>query len=323
MVYTFIGEEKANPDCEWSVAEMCRVLEVSRSGFYDWESRLPSERELTDRMLTVEIEAIWECSARTYGSPRVHAWLRRQGFEVSRKRVARIMRAEGFEGESGRRKVRTTIIDRRAKAAEDRVGRDFNPTAPNVTWCGDITYLRTGEGWLYLATVIDLFSRRVIGWSLAEHMRTSLVTDALETAVATRGGHVNGVIFHSDRGCQYTSAEFGELCDRLGVVQSMGATGVCWDKTLASHCTSWCWLDGDSVGEAAAHAFDEPRVAGGGRLEEPLVLVVGLVGDEQAGALPVLDGGDVEVEAFGDLADCEQAARPQPFGVAGEPVCAA
>ena len=233
MVYTFIGEEKANPDCEWSVAEMCRVLEVSRSGFYDWESRPPSQRELTDRMLRLEIEAIWECSARTYGSPRVHAWLRRQGFEVSRKRVARIMRLEGFEGESGRRKVRTTIIDRRAKAAEDRVGRDFNPTAPNVTWCGDITYLRTGEGWLYLATVIDLFSRRVIGWSLAEHLRTSLVADALATAVATRGGHVDGVIFHSDRGCQYTSAEFGELCDRLGVVQSMGATGVCWDNAAA------------------------------------------------------------------------------------------
>lgn len=233
MVYTFIAEEKANPDCVWSVTEMCRVLAVSRSGFYDWESRPPSDRELTDRQLTLEIEAIWECSARTYGAPRVHAWLLRQGFNPSRKRVARIMRLNGWEGESGRRKVRTTIVDRRAKAAIDRVGRDFNPTAPNVTWCGDITYLRTGEGWLYLATVIDLFSRRVIGWSLAEHMRTSLVADALATAVATRGGHVDGVIFHSDRGCQYTSSEFGELCDRLGVVQSMGATGVCWDNAAA------------------------------------------------------------------------------------------
>ncbi len=177
-MYTFIAEEKANPDCVWSVAEMCRVLAVSRSGFYDWESRPPSDREVTDRMLTVEIETIWECSGRTYGAPRVHAWLRRQGFNPSRKRVARIMRTQGFEGESGRRKVRTTIVDRSAKAATDRVGRDFNPTAPDVTWCGDITYLRTGEGWLYLATVIDLFSRRVIGWSIAEHMRTSLVADA-------------------------------------------------------------------------------------------------------------------------------------------------
>lgn len=234
MVYTFIGEEKANPDCCWSVSEMCRVLEVSRSGFYNWESRPPSDRELGDRQLRIEIEAIWECSGRTYGSPRVHAWLCRQGFNPSCKRVARIMRVHGFEGESGRRRVRTTIIDRGATAASDRVGRDFNPTAPNVTWCGDITYLRTGEGWLYLATVIDLFSRRVIGWSLAGHMRTSLVADALECAVATRGGHgLNGVIFHSDRGCQYTSSEFGRLCDRLGVVQSMGATGVCWDNAAA------------------------------------------------------------------------------------------
>jgi putative transposase len=234
IVYTFIAEEQADPACEWSVSEMCRVLAVSRSGFYDWLERPPSDRELTDRQLTIEIEAIWECSGRTYGSPRVHAWLLRQGFNPSRKRVARIMRRNGWEGESGRRKVRTTIVDRAAKAATDRVGRDFNPTAPNVPWCGDITYLRTGEGWLYLATVIDLFSRRVIGWSLAEHMRTSLVADALETAVATRGGNVgDGVIFHSDRGCQYTSVEFGQLCDGLGITQSMGATGVCWDNAAA------------------------------------------------------------------------------------------
>jgi len=229
MIYTFIAEEKANPDCMWSIAEMCRVLEVSRSGFYDWESRPPSDRELSDRQLAVEIEAIWECSARTYGAPRVHAWLHKQGFNPSCKRVARIMRVQGFEGESGRAKVRTTIIDRTATAATDRVKRDFNPAAPNVTWCGDITYLATGEGWLYLATVIDLFSRRVIGWSLTEHMRSSLVVDALATAVATRGGLVDGVIFHSDRGSQYTSGEFGEFCDRHGVLRSMGATGVCFD----------------------------------------------------------------------------------------------
>lgn len=232
-VYTFIAEEKANHDCPWSVTEMCRVLEVSRSGFYGWESRPPSDRELSDRMLAIEIEAIWECSDQTYGAPRVFRWLRKQGFNPSCKRVARIMRELGFEGESGRRKVRTTIVDRKAKAAEDRVKRDFNPPAPDVTWCGDITYLATGEGWLYLATVIDLFSRRVIGWSLTDHMRTSLVTDALATAVATRGGLVDGVIFHSDRGSQYTSTEFGEFCDRHGVLQSMGATGVCFDNAAA------------------------------------------------------------------------------------------
>lgn len=232
-VYSFIAEEQATGDNNWSVTEMCRVLEVSRSGFYDWTNRPVCERELTDRQLAVEIELIWECSERTYGSPRVHRWLRRQGFRVGRKRVARIMRTHGWEGESGRRRVRTTVVDPGATAAEDLVGRNFNPATPDATWCGDITYLRTGEGWLFLATVIDLFSRRVIGWSAAAHMRTGLVADALTMAVATRGGTISDVVFHSDRGSQYTSAEFGDLCDQLGVTQSMGATGVCWDNAVA------------------------------------------------------------------------------------------
>jgi transposase InsO family protein len=232
-IYSFIAEEQASYDNDWTISEMCRTLEVSRSGFYGWQSRPRSEREATDVMLAVEIEAIWECSDRTYGAPRVHRWLRKQEFWVGRKRVARIMRVNGWEGESGRRRIRTTIVDRGATAASDLVGRDFNPTEPDRIWVGDITYLRTGEGWLFLATVIDLFSRRVIGWSVATHMRTSLVANALEMAVATRGGHVNKVVFHTDRGSQYTSAAFGELCNHLGVTQSMGATGVCWDNAAA------------------------------------------------------------------------------------------
>ena len=231
-VYSFIAEEQADPNSGWSVAEMCRTLGVSRSGFYDWQHRPPSDRELGDRQLAVEIEAIWECSDRTYGAPRTHRWLRKQGFRVGRKRVARIMAVNGWEGESGRRRVRTTTVDRAATAADDVVRRDFNPPAPD-TWCGDITYLRTGEGWLFLATVIDLFSRRVIGWSAAAHMRTDLVADALTMAVATRGGTVTGVVLHTDRGSQYTSAAFGQLCSELGVTQSMGATGVCWDNAAA------------------------------------------------------------------------------------------
>jgi len=232
-IYSFIAEEQANNSI-WHVTEMCRVLEVSRSGFYDWQSRPVSQRELNDRQLAVEIEAIWECSDRTYGAPRVHRWLLKQGFVVGHNRVARIMAVNGWEGETGRRKVRTTIVDRGATAATDRVKRDFNPTRPDSVWCGDITYLRTGEGWLFLATVIDLYSRRVIGWSLAAHMRTELVADALKMAIATRGGTVAaGVVFHSDRGSQYTSADFGELCDDHGVLQSMGATGVCWDNAAA------------------------------------------------------------------------------------------
>jgi len=232
-IYSFIAEEQATGVNDWTVTEMCRVLEVSRSGFYDWQNRPLCDRVLTDVMLAAEIEAIWECSDRTYGAPRVQRWLGRQGFAVGRKRVARIMRANGWEGESGRRRIRTTIVDRGATAATDLVNRNFNPNEPDHTWCGDITYLRTGEGWLFLATVIDLFSRRVIGWSAAAHMRTELVADALRMAVATRGGTVDGVVFHSDRGSQYTSAEFDDLCERVGVTQSMGATGVCWDNAAA------------------------------------------------------------------------------------------
>jgi transposase InsO family protein len=232
-IYSFIAEEQANDACDWSVSEMCRVLGVSRSGFYGWQGRPPSPRDVADRQLAAEIEEVWERSDRTYGAPRVLRWLRKQGFGVGRKRVARIMRVKGWEGESGRRRIRTTIVDRGATAASDLIRRDFNPTVPDRVWVGDITYLRTGEGWLFLATVIDLFSRRVIGWSVAPHMRTSLVAAALNMAVATRGGTVDGVIFHSDRGSQYASADFGELCDELSVTQSMGATGVCWDNAVA------------------------------------------------------------------------------------------
>ena len=232
-MYTFIAEEQANETSDWSVAEMCRVLEVARSGYYDWVDRQPSDREISDRQLCFEINTIWECSGRTYGVPRMHAWLHQQGFNPSRKRVARLMRRLGIEGESGRARMRTTIVDRGATAAADLVGRDFNPDAPDVAWCGDITYLRTAEGWLFLATVIDMFSRRVIGWSITTHMRTDLVADALRMAVAARGGNVTGVIFHTDRGSQYTSTVFGQLCTDLGVRQSMGETGICFDNAVA------------------------------------------------------------------------------------------
>ncbi len=201
-MYTFIAEEQADPDSPWSTAEMCRVLQVSRSGFYDWLCRPPSDRQVSDALLAAEIEAIWDCSARTYGAPRVHAWLRRRGYRVARKRVARIMREHGRTGVMGRIRVRTTRRDKTAAPAPDLVARAFNPDAPDRIWAGDVTYLRTGQGWLYLATVIDLYSRRVIGWALADHLRADLVCDALTMAVATRGGSVDGVVFHSDRGCQ-------------------------------------------------------------------------------------------------------------------------
>lgn len=219
-LYSFIAEEKADADSPWSVAEMCRWLGVSRSGFYDWEARGPSPRELSDAQLATEIEAIFVASGETYGSPRVHRWLRRQGFRVGRKRVARIMCQRGWVGQVGRSKVRTTVADKTAALSADLVARDFNPAAPDRTWAGDITYVATGEGWLYLATVIDLYSRRVIGWSITDHLRTELVADALTMAIATRGGVVEGVIFHSDRGCQ---GGFKESLQRCGVRQSVEA----------------------------------------------------------------------------------------------------
>lgn len=232
-MYSFIAEEKADPVSPWTVAEMCRVLEVSRSGFYAWECRPPAEREVTDELLGREIEAVFTASGGTYGSPRVHQWLRRNGFRTSRKRVARIMRDRGLVGQLGRRRVRTTIPDKTATAAADLVRRDFNPPAPNVTWAGDITYVPTGEGWLYVATVIDLFSRRVLGWAAADHLRAELAGQALSMAIGARGGNVDGVVFHSDRGCQYTANDYRALCRDSGIRQSMGATGVCFDNAAA------------------------------------------------------------------------------------------
>ena len=149
-VYTFIAEEQADPACQWPVTEMCRVLEVSRSGFYDWQAHVPSARELDDRVLAREIEMIYECSGRTYGVPRMTHWLRQQGFTVNPKRVGRIMREQGLEGESGRRRVKTTIVDKGATAASDHVRRNFNPPAPDVTWCGTsptCTPVRAGSTW--------------------------------------------------------------------------------------------------------------------------------------------------------------------------------
>src|SRR3954452_4616773 len=212
---------------------MCRVLAVSRSGFYDWQSRPRSERDGTDEVLGREIEAIFEASGCTYGSPRGHRWVRRNGFATARKRVARIMRDKGLVGQLGRRRVKTTVPDKAATPSEDLVNRDFNPTAPDVTWVGHITYVATGEGWLYLATVIDLFSRRVIGWAAADHLRAELACDALSMAIGARGGDVAGVVFHSDRGCQYASKDYRALCGSAMISQSMGATGVCFDNAVA------------------------------------------------------------------------------------------
>jgi transposase InsO family protein len=199
-VFPFIEAEKAEQD--GNVAKACELLEVSRSAFYDWRQHRPSARHLADEALGERIQAISDESRGTYGWPRVHKALRREGVHASRKRVARVMRQKGLVGRCRRRWTKTTISDPETRAV-DLVKRAFGPGTVEVDriYVSDITYIWTWEGWLYLATVIDLASRRVVGWSMAEHMRAELVADALRMAVAGRRP-APGLIFHSDRGTQ-------------------------------------------------------------------------------------------------------------------------
>jgi putative transposase len=227
--YRFVEAEKDR----YPVTRLCRMAEVSRAAYYQWQEGRGSARQEADAALLAAIRAIHAASRGQYGVPRVLAELRAQGYDVGRKRVARLMAAAGLRGRRPPRWVRTTTPEPTPPAIADRVHGQFTAAGPDRLWVGDITYVRTWEGWLYLATVLDVFSRRVIGWAIADHLRSSLVCAALRMAVATRGGTVAGVIFHSDRGCQYTSAEFRDLCDVHGVQQSMGRTGVCWDNALA------------------------------------------------------------------------------------------
>mgnify|MGYP003403011477 FL=1 len=229
-IYPFIEAEKA---CRRSVKRACELLKVSRAAYYQHLAG-PSSRERADAELAAQITAVHQESKGRYGAPRVHAQLARDGRHHSRKRVARIMRSAGLRGRAARRWKRTTIADPAAAARADKVRRDcpVNAAAVNSRWCGDITYIGTWEGWLYLATVIDIASRRVVGYAMADHLRTSLVADALINAVAARDPAPE-VIFHSDRGCQYTSGEFAALAAGCQVQLSHGRTGQCWDNALA------------------------------------------------------------------------------------------
>jgi putative transposase len=229
--YPFIEAERAQ---QRSVKRACELLEVSRAAYYAHRTGTVSSRQRTDQELTERIRQAHQASKGRYGAPRIHAQLRRQGHRHGRKRVARLMRAAGLHGRTPRRFRRTTIPDPAAAARADLIRRDFavNAAAVNTRWCGDITYVPTWEGWLYLATVLDIASRRVVGFALAEHLRTELVADALANAVAARDP-APGVIFHSDRGCQYTSGDYATLAGDLEVTLSTGRTGQCWDNALA------------------------------------------------------------------------------------------
>jgi transposase InsO family protein len=229
-IYPFIEAEKA---CRRNVKRACELLKVSRAAFYQHLAG-PSARERADAELATVIQEVHTESKGRYGAPRVHAQLARDGRRHGRKRVARIMRSAGLRGRAAKRWKRTTIADPAAAARADKIRRDFTADAANLNarWCGDITYISTWQGWLYLATVIDISSRRVVGYAMTDHLRTSLVSDALANAVAARGP-APGVIFHSDRGCQYTSAEFAALAADCQISLSHGRTGQCWDNALA------------------------------------------------------------------------------------------
>jgi len=228
-VYRFISAEKART----SVSMACQLLGVSRSGFYDWLRRPPSDRALSDAWLLERIKTIHAANRRVYGARRVHAELRlAEGVRVGRKRVERLMRQAGISGLVPKRWGRTTIRVPGVRVADDLVERDFQPAAPNVLWVADITYLRTWEGWLYLAAVQDAFSRRIVGWAMADHMRSELVVDALQMALARRRPGP-GLIHHSDQGSQFVSLAFGQRARDAGIAVSMGSRGDCFDNAVA------------------------------------------------------------------------------------------
>ena len=231
--YRCVDDQKA---AGFPVSAACEAAGVSTSGFYDWRTREaagPTERQVAEAELVELMREIFDASDGNYGVPRMHVELRRAGLTVNEKRVRRLMRSHGMAGRCRRRRCQTTFPGPDGYRIPDLIGRRFEPGPPDTAWVQDITYIPTLEGWLYLASVLDLGSRRLLGYSMADHMRTELVLDALGMAVAARGGAVAGVIGHADRGSQYTSNDYLEFCHAHQLRPSVGRTGVCWDNAVA------------------------------------------------------------------------------------------
>jgi len=227
--FLFIRTEKAN----YPLTVLCRVLKVSRSGYYAFEKRGPSKRESSDRELTVQIQEVHQKSRQTYGSPRVHRELRmgrRQ--QVGRNRVARLMQSAGIVGKRRRKFCRTTDSSHGLPVAANLLNRQFEMTRPNQGWVGDVTYIRTEVGWLYLAVILDLFSRRVVGYALSRPERTQLALAALKAAIKFRTFPF-GLLHHTDRGSPYASDEYQAALKANGIVCSMSRRGDCWDNAVA------------------------------------------------------------------------------------------
>ena len=215
---------------DFSVSLMCRLLGVSRSGYYAWRTRRPSLRAQVDAVLQERIKRIHETSRGTYGRPRIHASLRLEGTHVRGKRIARLMRLAALMGVSRRKLPRQARSRKETRPAPDLVHRQFRATGANKLWVADITYVPTWTGWLYLAVVLDAWSRRVVGWAMTNHLKSEVVVDALMMAVRQR--RPGAVIHHSDQGTQYTSLAFGQRCKEAGVRPSMGSVGDCFDNAM-------------------------------------------------------------------------------------------
>lgn len=243
--YRWVAARKAEG---FPITAACKVAEVSTTAFDDWRRRGaagPTDAECAEAALVAAIREIHDETDGTYGEPRMTPELRDRGWAVNHKRVERLMRVHGIVGVHKPPRVRTTIPAEHAPPLPDLIGRLLDPGAPDVAWVGDITYIPTGEGWLYLASVLDLGSRRWLGYSMADHRRTELVADALRMAAGARGGVTEGIIFHGDRGSQYMSGEYRDLIAERGMVQSVGRTGVCWDNSVAE--AAWSSLKRELV----------------------------------------------------------------------------
>lgn len=244
--YRWVDSQRAEG---FEVTAACTVAEVSTSAYYGWHARVaagPSEAEWDEAILVNEMHQVHDHLDDTYGSPRMTDELRARGFCVNHKRIERLMNENGLRAKDGRRrKLRTTIPDVSAPPLPDLLGRDFAPGEPGERTCGDITYIPTDQGWLYMADVLDLGSRRVVGYALADHMRSELVESALEMAVATRGEDVAGMVFHHDRGAQYMGRDFRALCERHDIAQSVGRIGSSQDNAAAE--SFWATLKRELV----------------------------------------------------------------------------
>ena len=229
MIFMLVDAEKA----QYPVDVLCAVLGVSPSGYYAWKKRVPSARSRQDAQLAVDVAAAHNKSGRRYGSPRVHRALRKRGVRIGKKRVERLMREHGIVGRQKRRFRRTTDSNHAYPTAPNVLGREFEPKAPNTAWAGDVTYIATGEGWSYLAVLLDLYSRRVVGWAMSTTNDTNLALAALRRAVAGRRIVPRGLVHHTDRGSPYASAEYRAALDAHAMVASMSRTGDCWDNAVA------------------------------------------------------------------------------------------